>query len=63
MTAVWLENSDDLPWEYARVMLERDVYHCTPEQLDQQDWLTVQMDLAVLNGEGKGRDALNKRKK
>jgi len=42
-----------LPWEYVELVLCRDVYHCSPSELGEQDWLTVMTHLHLLETEGK----------
>lgn len=41
------------PPEYLELLLCRDVYHCTPSELDAQDWERVQLHLVCLNVEAK----------
>lgn len=39
-----------LPEGYDEYILCKDIYHCTPTQLEEQPVLTVQRDLAIWNG-------------
>jgi hypothetical protein len=39
------------PWEYVQLRLCRDIYHCTPSELDGQDWATVEAHLQIINTE------------
>jgi hypothetical protein len=39
------------PWEYVELMLCRDIYHCTPGELDKQDPIKVLRHLEALSGE------------
>lgn len=50
-----------MPPEYTELVLCRDVYHCTPAELDEQDWARVQMHIALLNAEAEGREARRKK--
>lgn len=43
----------EVPWEYIELQLCRDVYHCTPEELDRQDWERVRVHLRLLGAEGR----------
>lgn len=43
--------------EYVLLQLCRDVYHCTPLELDEQDWGTISVHLALLTAESKVREA------
>lgn len=45
----------DLPWEYLELKLCRDVYHCLPSELDQEEWLRIKSHIAVMEGEAKVR--------
>jgi len=40
-------------------VLCRDVYHCLPSELEQEDWATVQEHVAMLDGEASGKAARN----
>ena len=44
-----------VPWEYVELILCRDVYHCTPEALDDQDPVRVFRHLEALSGEATAR--------
>jgi hypothetical protein len=46
-----------VPWDYTQLILCRDVYHCTPEELAKQDWDTVQRHLMLVNLEKEARMA------
>lgn len=41
--------SRELPWAYTELRLCRDVYHCTPSELDRQDADRIQMHIAIMN--------------
>jgi len=43
------------PWEWTRLQLCRDVYHCTPNELDDLDWEEVQVHLRLLAVESRVR--------
>lgn len=45
----------DLPWEYTEMRLCRDVYHCLPSELDQEDWGRVRIHIAMMNAEAEVR--------
>ena len=49
--------SQPQPWEYIQLRLCQDVYHCTPSQLDEQDWQTIETHLLILNLEEQLRQA------
>lgn len=53
MTILYTENGRDLPWEYAELILMRDVYHCTPEELDRQDPERARLHLELISVENK----------
>jgi hypothetical protein len=38
------------------VVLCRDIYHCTPGELDQQDWSRIQAHVEVLAAEAQVRN-------
>ncbi len=44
-----------MPWEYVELVLCRDIYHCTPGELDKQDPIRVLRHLEALSGEAKVR--------
>lgn len=46
---LWL--SEPAPAEYVDLVLCRDVYHCTPSQLDEEDAARVLEHLECLNAE------------
>jgi len=37
--------------EYIRLVMCRDVYHCTPTQLEEVSWKTIQEDLLMMGVE------------
>jgi hypothetical protein len=41
----------DLPDEYVELFLCRDVYHCTPSELGEQDYVTVMNHLSCIAAE------------
>lgn len=41
----------EMPFQYTMLRLCRDVFHCTPSELLEQDWELVQDIIAVLNAE------------
>jgi len=43
------------PWEYVELVLCRDIYHCAPDQLDEQDPVRVLRHLEALSGEATAR--------
>lgn len=49
------------PWEYVEVILCRDVYHCAPSVLDEQDPVRVLLHLEALAGEATARKIRPKR--
>lgn len=46
---LWSPGTGDPPLEYILFRLRQDIYHCTPSQLDEEDWYRVQEDLAIYN--------------
>ena len=46
----------ELPWLYSEVRLCRDIYHCTPSQLDAEDWDRIQRHIAVMNIEAEAEE-------
>lgn len=44
-----------VPWEYVELVLCRDVYHCSPGELDEQDPVRVFRHLEALSGEAIAR--------
>lgn len=41
------------PWEYVELILCRDIYSCTPSELDEQDWQRVLGHMLALSIENK----------
>jgi len=39
------------PMQYIRLVMCRDVYHCTPAELEAVSWVTIQEDLMMLGVE------------
>lgn len=58
MKALWTHSAAE-PWEYVELLLCRDVYHCTPSELAEQDWETVRVHLRLLSVEGKVQQAVS----
>lgn len=52
-----------MPWEYIELVLMRDVYHCTREELYEQDLDGIIMDLELLGVEAKVREFEDKKRK
>lgn len=50
IAALWT-GGGHLPEEYVDLYLCREVYHCTPSQLDLEDGATVQKHLALIGAE------------
>lgn len=48
----------EMPWEYVQLRLCRDVYHCTPSALDEEDWATVQTHLRLLDVEARAKEMM-----
>jgi hypothetical protein len=50
---IWLftGGGDGPPPEYNDLVLCRDIYHCTPNELDEQDAQTVQLHILMHNAE------------
>ena len=61
--AAWLiePTRHPLPDEYLELFLCRDVYHCTPGELDAQDYKTVTEHLACIAAESMVKEAREKR--
>ena len=57
MTSLWTGGGKGAPPEYLDLVLCRDVYHCTPSQLDREDGERVLMHIALLNAESKVKAA------
>jgi hypothetical protein len=45
------------PKEWTDVLLYRDIYHCTPSQLEEQDLGTMRVHLALLDAEARAEAA------
>lgn len=62
MAHLWTPKSATTPppneWLY--LQLCRDVYHCTPSQLDREDWDTIATHIALLEAEGEVQAAKQK---
>lgn len=43
------------PWAWLELRLCRDVYHCTPSELAEQDWLTIATHIELMNIEAEVR--------
>jgi hypothetical protein len=37
-----------VPWEWLELTLCKDVYHCRPSELAEEEWATVQLHLKLL---------------
>jgi hypothetical protein len=55
MEYLWTHKGNAPP-EYIEMVLCRDVYHCTPAELEKQDWATVEIHLELLNQETEVRN-------
>jgi len=42
-------NSKEMPREWTDFILMRDIYHCTPEEMDKQDDTTIDMHAQFVN--------------
>jgi len=51
---IWL-GAGDSPWELTSYILRRDIYHCLPSELDEEDWIGVSNDIAIRNAIAKAR--------
>ena len=49
--ALFLEDPSDLPFEYIKMLLCRDVYHCLPSELDNEAWCDIELHLALMKAE------------
>jgi len=49
MAHLW--TGDVAPMEYIRLVMCRDVYHCTPAEIEAVPWLTIQQDLLMMSVE------------
>lgn len=47
--------------EYIRLVMCRDVYHCTPAQLEAVSWKTIQEDLFMMRIEREVRQRRSKK--
>ena len=56
MAHLWTGGGQPPP-EYADLVLCRDVYHCLPSQLDEEDAETISLHLAMMDAEAYVRDA------
>lgn len=56
MDYLWTKNGEAPP-EYIELVLCRDVYHCTPAELDEQDWERVDTHLRLINTESEVKNA------
>jgi len=45
----------EAPWEYVELLLCRDVYHCLPSQLQDEDWVDIQNTITMINTEAEVR--------
>jgi hypothetical protein len=45
------------PFEYLEMQLCRDVYHCLPSQLDQEDWRRISVHQEMMNIEAEVNEA------
>lgn len=37
-----------VPWEWLELLLCRDVYHCRPSELAEEDWNTINLHLKLM---------------
>lgn len=51
MTALWTGTVPP-PQEYVELVLCRDVYHCTPSELGNEDWDVIELHLEMMAAEG-----------
>lgn len=49
-SSLWL-NVGAVPWEVLELRLCRDIYHCTPTQLDDVPWDRVNRHIIVMEAE------------
>jgi hypothetical protein len=47
---MWL-STGHVPWEVTELYLCRDVYHCTPLELEEVPWEMVERHLIIINAE------------
>jgi len=52
---------EEAPMEYIRLIMCRDVYHCTPTELEAVPWRVIQEDLAMMQIERTVRTRRNKK--
>jgi hypothetical protein len=45
-----------LPWAWNEFRLCRDIYHCTPSELDEQEWDRVRVHIAIFNIEAEAEE-------
>lgn len=53
----------EIPWAWTELMLCKDVYHCRPSELAEEEWATVSTHMALLEAkaevdEGKGKQTI-----
>jgi len=51
--ALHLKKGDPLPFEAIEMHLCRDVYHCLPSQLAEEDWFDVAIHLKIIDIESR----------
>lgn len=61
MALLWTKSTKNVPQGYNELILCRDVYHCLPSQLAQEDWGVIQEHIRYMNVEGEVRE-MEKRK-
>jgi hypothetical protein len=54
--SLFLKKPEGVPWEYIKLQLCRDVYHCTPSQLDKEDADVVFLHLEMMSTEQEVKD-------
>lgn len=59
MTWIWTGGCEPPP-EWNDLVLCRDIYHCRPSELDEEDDRVVEIHLALHNAELKARNAKNR---
>lgn len=52
---LWVADYDSLPQEYIELRLCRDVYHCLPSELDEEDWAVIRVHLALMEAERRAK--------
>lgn len=45
---LFLKGTHGAPWEYVELVLCRDIYHCTPSELDQQDLERIMLHIDMM---------------